>query len=458
MENDKQHLTPDGTIVSYGLEKLSQAEANYSPFGFTDQEGCGSCRWFRGYENACAIVDGVIVPTGKSDLFRPLFPQDQMAELLADFSEDLAEVGTMLETGSAAADKKQHKRTLIDRLLRRDPNGKKEAETKPLFDTPSGFKVVGDNTWIAWYTNPYQDRDGEWFAEKALDADIAFMHETGDYPELWRYHIGTPKSNPVTRHGKAFAVTKAGRFVIAFGEFDKTPLADAFKAYYKEHPEQALSHGFYYDPEQKINRVYHKFHTFEISTLPPDVAANPFTSFGIKTGEKEMPAANEKAISDLKAALKDRLPEAQLNELLTMAAAKSAELDQHVSYKDKSESEQETKEEKQPELSADTKAILGAFENLGTKLAALSGEIAGIKAKFPPEDDDEEDDEDEEGKKPKKKKAARRTAQGLSAETTAMLRGLIEEKGMNEDSQQIEGRDLDPASNVLSKMFSGGNK
>lgn len=453
MEDTKQSLTPDGSIVGYGMNKISQSEANYTPFGFTDQEGCASCRWYAGYENRCQVVDGIIVPTGKSDLFRPLLPKDQIAELLEDFTEAM---GDMPETGEAAADEKSHKRTLIDRLLGRPVKDTKEAETKPLFDTPSGFKVVGDNTWIAWYSNPYQDRDGEWFAEKALDADIAFMQETGDYPELWRYHIGTPKSNPVTRHGKAFAVTKAGRFVIAFGEFDKTPLADAFKAYYKENPDQALSHGFYYDPEQKISRVYHKFHTFEISTLPQDVAANPFTSFGIKTGEKEMPAANEKAISDLKAALKDRLPEAQLNELLTMAAAKSAELDQHVSYKGEKE---ETKEEKQPELSADTKAILGAFETLGSKLTALSGEITGLKAKFPPEDDEEDDEEDEaeNGKKPKKKKkAARLTAQTLSPEVTAMLRGLVDEKGYNEESKQIEDRELDPATFVLNKMF-GGN-
>jgi hypothetical protein len=454
MEDAKQQYV-NGSIQSYGLDKISQETANYNPFGFTGQQGCATCRWFKPEYNGCHVVEGAIVPTGLSDLYNPLRPQDQMQELLDDFAESMGDVTAMDRIGEAATDEKGHKRTLIDRLLRR--NKGEIQEEKPVFDTPSGFKTIGDNLWVAWYTNPYRDRDGEWFAEKAIDADIAFMNETKDFPELWRYHIGKPKNSPV-KHGKAFAVTKAGRIVVAFGEFDNTPLADAFKAYYKENPDQALSHGFFYDPDQKKDGVYHKFHTFEISTLPPNVAANPFTNFGIKTGEKTMPAANEKAIADLKSVLSGKLPEAQLNEVLQAAAAKSAELDQAVSFKNKPE--EETKEEKEPELSPDTKAILGAFADLGNKISAMQGEIVGLKAKIAPmmaADEDDEDDEDGAKKPPKKGKAARPTAQTLSPEITAVLRTLVEEKGLNEDSAQIESRDLDPATSVLNKMF-GGSK
>lgn len=442
MEENKQALTPDGSIVGYGMDKITQVEANYTPFGFADQEGCGNCKWFAGYENRCHVVDGIIVPTGKSDLYRPLFPKDQMAELLEDFAEEMSE----MDMGEASvSEEKQEKRGLLARLLGR----KKEVETKPLFDTPTGFKVVGDNSWIAWYTNPYQDRDKEWFAEKSLDDDMAFMYEKNEYPSLWRYHIGKYPENEATKHGKAYAVTKSGRFLIAFGDFDDTVLGQAMKQYYIDNPNQGVSHGFYYDPAFKKDGVYYKHHTFEVSTLPPDVAANQYAGFAVKEGTKEMAAANEKALADLEAIIKGRLPEEEYQKVMRLAAQKSAELDQHVSHK----AEKEDEKAKEPELSADTKALLGALSDLKSSFTSLSTDIAALKAKM--DKPDMEDDEEDEEKKPKKKQ--RDTADTLSPEITKMLRGLVEDQQLNQDAKGIDERELDPASLVLSKMF-GGNQ
>lgn len=172
------------------------------------------------------------------------------------------------------------------------------------FDTPTGFKVYKDNYWIAWYSNSYLDRDKEYFASKGIERDIEYMQASGDYPELWRWHIGDIENglNP-TRHGKAFYVDMMGKFAVAIGKFDDTPIAQKFKAYYKEHPDQALSHGFFI--HKKEGDTYTDYHTFEISTLPAEVAANPYTTF-LEFSEKEHSMKpNERALADLKSAVGD---------------------------------------------------------------------------------------------------------------------------------------------------------
>lgn len=439
MEENKQ-VYENGSIQPYGIMPLTQEESNYNPFGFTEQRGCATCRWFIPSSNSCYVVQGAIVATGLSDMYQPLRPQDQMAELLEDFAEEMSE----MDMGEASvSEEKQQKPSLIARLFSR----KSKPEDKPLFDTPTGFKSVGDNLWVAWYSNSYLDRDGEYFAEKSLEADIAFMQETGNYPSLWRFHVGSP-SNEATKHGKALTVTKSGRFVIAIGEFDDTPLGHAMKAYYEEHPDQGVSHGFYYDPALKMNGVYTKHHTFEISTLPANLAANEYASFGIKEGSK-MATASDKQLADLKAVLQGRLSDDELQKVLQAAAQKSAELDQHVSHK----AEKEDEKAKEPELSADTKALLGALSDLKSSFTSLSTDIAALKAKMDKEDmmEDEEDEEYEGGKKPKKKQ--RDNANTLSPEITKMLRGLVEDQQLNQDAKGIDERELDPASFILSKAL-----
>ncbi len=156
-----------------------------------------------------------------------------------------------------------------------------------------GFKVVGDNQWVAWYTNAYQDKDYEFFPQQAINHDIHYMAENDAYPELWFYHI------PGTAHGKATWAGMVGKLAVAVGEFYNTPTAQAFKAYYRKN-KMELSHGFIYDAAQKRNGVFWNYHTYEISTLPPGKAANPYTAFDVK--EQSMPQMNAdqfKALSEV---------------------------------------------------------------------------------------------------------------------------------------------------------------
>jgi len=80
-------------------------------------------------------------------------------------------------------------------------------------------------------------------------------------------------------------VGRHGHFVVAAGEFDDTPQAQAAKAYYQKHAgKTGVSHGFAYPTDKFDGKHYHDFNTFEITLLPRDAEANRFTSLeGVKS-------------------------------------------------------------------------------------------------------------------------------------------------------------------------------
>ena len=146
-------------------------------------------------------------------------------------------------------------------------------------DTPdltaaSGFKALGDR-WFAWWSNNFEDHEGEYFSAKAID-EYVMRVDVGavPYPELWLWHT------PGTRHGVAEWVGRIGHFAVAAGRFDDTPAGKAAQQHYaKAGGSYGMSHGFTYDPGQKRDNVYHQFNTFEVSVLPREKAANPYTQF-----------------------------------------------------------------------------------------------------------------------------------------------------------------------------------
>lgn len=142
-------------------------------------------------------------------------------------------------------------------------------------ESREGFKMFGpdDSFWLAWYSNNFEDKDGEIFATESLD-HYNKMVAAGvwELPELWSYH------QPYLKHGKALHVFRAGHFQLAVGRFDDpadNELVEPFKKYYREHP-VTMSHGFYYSPKYFRDGVYYRHQTFEISTLKPGREANPF--------------------------------------------------------------------------------------------------------------------------------------------------------------------------------------
>lgn len=140
--------------------------------------------------------------------------------------------------------------------------------------TASGFKALG-SAWFAWWSNNFEDHDGEYFAEKAIDEYVRRVDVGAvPYPELWLWHT------PGTKHGQAEWVGRIGHFAVAAGSFDDTPAGKAAQAHYaKAGGDYGMSHGFTYDPGQKSDGVFHQFNTFEISVLPAKAAANPYTQF-----------------------------------------------------------------------------------------------------------------------------------------------------------------------------------
>lgn len=148
----------------------------------------------------------------------------------------------------------------------------------------SGIKVVGNN-WFARYSNAFQDKEGEFFPVKAIDEYIGRV-DTGvvPAPELWVWHT------PIVI-GKAKAVARIGKFVVAAGEFGNDPIGQAAKAYLS-HNKAKLSHGYVFDKDTFKARAYNDYNTFEISTLPfrKGVEANAYTNFEVK----EMTISKEK--------------------------------------------------------------------------------------------------------------------------------------------------------------------
>lgn len=255
------------------------------------------------------------------------------------------------------------------------------------FYLESGFKALPDNRFIAWYTNPYQDKDNEWFAEKAIDEDIALMQKSATYPELWFYHVEG------TKFGNCETVFKAGRFAVALGKFDNTPQAQAFKDFAIEN-DFKLSHGFSYDPAQFTGNTYHKFHTFEISVLPQDSAANPFTFFAMPNdigGNKTMDISPQQ-----KAVIEQALKGTGLTyeHIVQTSQKATSALDGKVSYKATPEEiiaqDVGTPEPPEVEIEApmdDMGQLKAMLAKLSEKMDALSGIKELLDKAFAPKEE-----------------------------------------------------------------------
>lgn len=143
----------------------------------------------------------------------------------------------------------------------------------------SGFKALDSETWIAWYTNNFEDKEQEIVSLKALKDSIDAANK-GEYPmpELWFFHIEG------TRHGIADKLFLIGHFALAIGTFDneqENEFVSIMKSWYDTQDTITLSQGFFYDPKQKVKGVYNWIRTREISTLPKGSEANPYTQFQI---------------------------------------------------------------------------------------------------------------------------------------------------------------------------------
>lgn len=147
----------------------------------------------------------------------------------------------------------------------------------------SGFFVTkgldGQYRWFGWVTNKWEDRDGEILTDAAHKDFLAFLDKHPEAaPELWSWHTpGTARQN------RADWWDYTNGFVLFSGPLTEKEAQPYIKGEVKKE-RIGMSHGFHV--LSRDGRFITRYRTFEVSELPHDVAANPFTDFKIMEEEE----------------------------------------------------------------------------------------------------------------------------------------------------------------------------
>ncbi len=270
-----------GVVESWDLwsRVLDQDEAEYNDRGGTDAEACSNCRWFVA-PGACVIVEGYplpIVSGGWSNRWE------------ARKDATVNPIPVTIVDGEASL--KERVTKLLDWLQSAWPgdNNAKTASAAALRDpwpSTNGFKLLkdksGDTRWVAWMSNKFRDRDNpsEIISEEAHRDYVAWVDKTKEFPEAWLWHtLGS-------KWGQADWIDYAEGFVVVSGTVDKgmEHVAEAM-----EGEDLSVSHGFHYRHSDSKQGIIGWYRTFELSPLPPDVAANEWTAFDVISKEFDMP-------------------------------------------------------------------------------------------------------------------------------------------------------------------------
>lgn len=159
----------------------------------------------------------------------------------------------------------------------------------------SGFRVFKDAEnnwrWFGWATNKWRDRDshadpvngGEILTEAAHKEFIGWVDKNPSrrMPALWPWH-----TKELAHDMKADWLDYADGFVCVSGPLNNEE-AKALSRVAKEF-DLGMSHGFYALERDEEHGHILKYRTFEVSYLPLENAANPWTDF--VTIEKEVDA------------------------------------------------------------------------------------------------------------------------------------------------------------------------
>lgn len=128
--------------------------------------------------------------------------------------------------------------------------------------------------WVGWVSNNFIDWDGEIISEDAHKEYVDWLEKNKDvYPVFVSWHTpGTVRENP------ADFVAYENGFLIASGILNEQEAAGLMKAQAKT--DLGMSHGsFVFERDATDPRIITKYRMYEISDLPLDNAANPFTDF-----------------------------------------------------------------------------------------------------------------------------------------------------------------------------------
>jgi len=280
----------------YPIFTLSQAEAEYTTASTSPELQCATCRFFSASDSSCYIVQNTpypIVSGGSCKMHMPI-PMPAMVE------DEMGEASD-IDMGEMAAKPKPAFLNGDDEETDENPKPKKALDllqsatnaisgllptlskwlNPDISETPetSGFKVLEDNRFLAFWTNNFKDKEAEIISEYAIDE---FNNKANSglipMPELWWMHTKG------TRHGQVEKLFRVGHFALAVGRFDAestNPLVKIFKQWYAKQKNITMSHGFFYKPSLKTNGVYHHIRTYEISSLIAGREANPYTTFEV---------------------------------------------------------------------------------------------------------------------------------------------------------------------------------
>jgi hypothetical protein len=370
-------------------ERLAQSQVAYTVQSPNTGRVCANCRWFNSESSwrPCYIVETdnplPIVSGGYCDQWSMRPSADillsEIQEALGINVEIEVEVDNLIVGEMSAKDLlgEMWKTKSIAPLANYINKALGQDHLPSAFAT-SGFKSLSDKHWIGWYTNDFEDKEGEWFANKGI---ARFVKAANDgllaMPELWYYHIKG------TRVGQANHLFHVGHFLVAMGEWDNKAdnrLVASIQKWQKN-ADIRLSHGFLYNPKNKMNGVYHDFATFEITLLDNGLEANPYTPFhSVKLNEvsKIMPEVTQVQ----KDALYKVLPKEFADEIISGASEGGKALEAAgIAYKELQDKQ---------EVNQDTTLILSAMGKMYEEIQANKAMMSEYM--------------DGEGKDPKKKK------------------------------------------------------
>lgn len=151
----------------------------------------------------------------------------------------------------------------------------------------------GDWRWVGWVSNNFIDWDTDIFCEAAHKEFVNWVNENMDVaPVSMSWHIPA-----TTRENQVDFATYENGFLIMSGKLTESEAAGLLRV--QKSIELGMSHGtFILGRDPKDPRVVTKYRTYEVSDLPLENAANPFTGFETVTKEAGM-ADKLKYLSDL---------------------------------------------------------------------------------------------------------------------------------------------------------------
>lgn len=151
-----------------------------------------------------------------------------------------------------------------------------------------GMKMLkgadGSYRWFGWASNKFRDRDtakhplGEIITDSAHKEFIEYLNANPDKaPEWWTWHTPVRKS-------RADWWDYADGYLLMSGPASEE---DA-KGYLDTNEPIAMSHGFHTLKRDSAKGLIQSYRSFEVSDLPPDAAANPYTNFEMVRKELAM--------------------------------------------------------------------------------------------------------------------------------------------------------------------------